>query len=702
MADDRLTLLLERLNTMKATFSEDVLAAWRDIRDEYKSREPALSATADLSDLLFACFAVVSVAPDLLAFICQQLYSQAYQDLSTGNRSRLNNIAHSINSPALVCFLVLGQSQSNNHSNVKAFGELKRTHPDVTFRDFYEKADPCYRERVGAGVPVSRPTVIRASFAKFGENVWPPRAASLASASAPAPSPSPSPAPAQDEAEAPALIDPDIDPELFLPAPSPSPAPLPELPASPHIEEEHNEEQLDLPASAASSSPRSPPEHGLVVHEVEVEVARSSNAQRSDNASSVVLRPSAEPLVLDVSSGALLPPHSSSPSPVPEFRIPKRPGSLSISGQAQKRRAIHDKSLKRGAASLDEIFEAVTRTLAPGQYLNDYIIDTAVMRLEAENIGYLDTIAAKDPDPDVFRGKPVVLIPHCEAASQHWRLFVFRHPDTLEVYDSLFSQDSVAAPLQAVISQALDREIHVSRVHCTLQTNGFDCGLFVIESAENVAGQQFDTSPSSLLDSEAWRTRVANQTLTSPHAMLPVWKPVAPLASVMANLWKRMSHLRALEQLPSLLAPTQSVNLVQFEVLRTTLEGYQSAALLLHADHQRRLGKAIALTSTLQDRIDVVHQDPRLNGIETLRQFRAERDAANANLQGQPLAPMSAIETAVIEGLPKLEDWIEGKVRPMVDEQKDAYAQCTVMIIAIYKCKEKYEAAEQELAQLTG
>ncbi|KAM0186819.1 hypothetical protein ACHAPA_011416 [Fusarium lateritium] len=699
MSDDRLDQLLERLNTMTATFSEDVLAAWRDIRDEYKSREPAASATQDLSDLLFACFAVVSVAPDLLSFICQRLLSQAYQELSTSNRSRLNNIANNMSSPAQVCLFVLGPAQSNNHGKVRAFAEVKRTHPDVTFRDFYERVDPCYRERAGLGVAMTRSTLIRDILANFGENVWVPRASASA--------PPPPPASAQDEAEAPALVALEIDPALLpapspTPSPSPSPSPLPARPASPHLEEEHDEEQLDLPASAASSPDRSPPDHSIVVHEVEVEVARSSNAQRSDNASSVAVRPSAEPLEFDISSGPLLPARSPSASPFPELRMNKRPGSLSIFGQAQKRRATHEKSLKRGAASLDEIFEAVTRTLAPGQYLNDYIIDTAVMRLEAENIGYLDTIAARNPEPDAFRGKPVVLIPHCEAASQHWRLFVFHQPDTLEVYDSLPSQDSVAAPLQAVISQALDQDIHVSNVQCPLQTNGFDCGLFVIEAAEKIAGQQYDTPPSSLLDSQAWRTRVANQTLTSPHAMLPVWKPVAPLASILANLWQRISHLRALEQLPSLLAPTQHVNLVQIEVLRTTLEGYQSAALLLHAEHQQRLGRAIALTSTLQDRIDVVLGDPRLNGIETLRLFRAERDAANANLKGEPLAPMSVIETTVIEGLHKLEDWIEGKVRPMIDEQKDAYAQCTAMIIAIYKCKQKYEAAAQELAQLTG
>ncbi|KAM0343910.1 hypothetical protein ACHAPU_008073 [Fusarium lateritium] len=683
MADDRLDQLLQRLNAMTATFSEDVLAAWRDIRDEYKSREPAASATQDLSDLLFACFAVVCVAPDLLAFICQQLLTQTYQQLSSSNRSRLNNIAQSMTSPAHVCLFVLGQAQSNNHAKVKAFAELKRTHPDVTFRDLYERVDPCYRDRAGSGEAMTRSTLIRDVLARFGDNIW------TARASAPSPAPSPAPASPQDEAEAPALIPCAIDPAL-----------LPARPASPHLEEEHDEGQLDLPASATSSPDHPPPEHSIVVHEVEVEVGRASNAQRSDNASSVVVRPSSEPLEIDVSSGALLPPRSPSASPFPDLRLHKRPGSLSISRQVHKRRATHDKSLKRGAASLDGIFEAVTRTLAPRQYLNDYIIDTAVMRLEAENIGYLDTIAATNPDPDVFRGKPVVLIPHCEA--QHWRLFVFRQPDTLEVYDSLPSHNSVAAPLQAVISQALGQDIHVSNVQCPTQTNGFDCGLFVIQAAEKVAGQQYDTPPSSLLDSQTWRTRVANQTLTSPHAMLPVWKPVAPLASILANLWQRISHLRALEELPSLLAPTQSVNLMRIEVLRTTLEGYQSAALLLHAEHQQRLGRAIALTSTLQDRIDLVLQDPRLSGIETLRQFRAERDAAKAILKGEPIAPMSVIETAVFEGLPKLEDWIEGKVRPMIDEQKDAYAQCTVMIIAIYKCKQKYEAAAQELAQLTG
>lgn len=58
-----------------------------------------------------------------------------------------------------------------------------------------------------------------------------------------------------------------------------------------------------------------------------------------------------------------------------EIRLPKRPGSISNFGQAEKRRAVHRVRRKRGTASLD----AVPRTLAPGQYLNEYIMDTAVM-----------------------------------------------------------------------------------------------------------------------------------------------------------------------------------------------------------------------------------------------------------------------------------------------------------------------------------
>lgn len=138
-----------------------------------------------------------------------------------------------------------------------------------------------------------------------------------------------------------------------------------------------------------------------------------------------------------MASAQALPQHSSSPPPCPvtpfrhELPIP--------SIRPTKRRKVN--LIERPRATLEQILESIGNCLPPSRRLDDNIVNVGMQRLVPPDVFIVDSLRIKSQAPaqglqDYFNKSPMVLLPVCDDAVDHWRLYCWKPPGIVELYDS--------------------------------------------------------------------------------------------------------------------------------------------------------------------------------------------------------------------------------------------------------------------------
>ncbi|KAM0341202.1 hypothetical protein ACHAPU_010132 [Fusarium lateritium] len=247
---------------------------------------------------------------------------------------------------------------------------------------------------------------------------------------------------------------------------------------------------------------------------------------------------------LNVSSGQLhLPPSSPityrSSSPVESVKRQSEPEPIGGS----KRQAVHIETrsvtahhlqlprFKRTEVPFLQLVGSINRTLAPGAYLNDNIINTAIARLASETIGVFN------------KNKSLVLFPVYDSTATHWRLYVWQDHTGLKVFDSMVGLvDSTLQHVRDLVFEAIGAPLlRTIMVQCDQQTNSIDCGLYVIKFAQLVASGDALVGPRVTPDT---RDNLAFELLTSSAAMLPPPTHQGSMLALHVKVRQQLSTLR--------------------------------------------------------------------------------------------------------------------------------------------------------------
>lgn len=123
-------------------------------------------------------------------------------------------------------------------------------------------------------------------------------------------------------------------------------------------------------------------------------------------------------------------------------------------------RSITHTETRRAIASLDTVYESVTRCLASEQFLNDLIVNTAVSRLASAQVGIVDSLCLESKSGQttiagVINCHDMILFPVCDRIAQHWRLYCWTAPSTIAVYDPCKGlQDTTTSSVKDLFSVA--------------------------------------------------------------------------------------------------------------------------------------------------------------------------------------------------------------------------------------------------------
>ncbi|SPJ80205.1 uncharacterized protein FTOL_08597 [Fusarium torulosum] len=445
--------------------------------------------------------AVSNVPANVLRLVTDLVFADELAALHS--TARLVIIARLFRTPRSVTLFVM-KRQSNNATVVTATRNLLgRGQPAVTFSEFYETAEQKCRERLTVNRPVQHATLIRETFKAFGDFIWPsPAAAPHNALVQQALVLVPAPAPAQDQAQnqhQQHLQDQDEGPEeaglqdQFPPV---------------------SEDEEFMPQPARSSSPMAAGFDQTPVGSQSPEVGRHDNANFDPDASS--LDPVLSPIRIDKDNDAEL------------------LGGDNLPAASQPQDAI-DPQRQRAIVPFVELVESVMSRLAPGQWLNDNIINTTLSRLSSEHLGvvssfFLGSPRLLEPFRHLFATKSMILIPAHDEEATHWRLYVWSSPNQLAVLDPMLglpdnTTDRVSRAIEAIIEQ----NVELSAAAVPQQPNAYDCGVFVVRFAQWVASASQDT----VTDSLALRCHVAGLVLISEAATLPPWTPKGNITALM-------------------------------------------------------------------------------------------------------------------------------------------------------------------------
>jgi hypothetical protein len=91
-------------------------------------------------------------------------------------------------------------------------------------------------------------------------------------------------------------------------------------------------------------------------------------------------------------------------------------------------------------APLETICASIDGCLAPGKFLDDIIVNMAAARFATARIGVIDSLSLESTHGPRLMARAAkqhdtLLFPVCDRVAQHWRLYVWRSPATLDVYD---------------------------------------------------------------------------------------------------------------------------------------------------------------------------------------------------------------------------------------------------------------------------
>lgn len=161
-------------------------------------------------------------------------------------------------------------------------------------------------------------------------------------------------------------------------------------------------------------------------------------------------------------------------------------------------------------------------------------------------------------------------------------------------------------------------DINVSYVECTQQPNAFDCGLYTVKFAQQIASGHDPALDSMPFESTTYRAYITSGLLTSESASLPPWTPSGQqLFPIMMRLWKRRNAYRLLDQSPSLLPAVCNLDLCALEQMQVGLEILYTTSQSYHSRHQTLLTQAIQ--GHTNDRS--VSAMPAYAGLDALKEF---------------------------------------------------------------------------------
>ncbi|CAJ0549978.1 Ff.00g065730.m01.CDS01 [Fusarium sp. VM40] len=138
--------------------------------------------------------------------------------------------------------------------------------------------------------------------------------------------------------------------------------------------------------------------------------------------------------------------------------------------------------------------QSIICRLAPGQWLNDNTINTALSRLASDSVGVIGSLSVcAIPSPrlverlnSTFTTKPAVLIP--------------RAPGTLDVFDSCRNMPDTTTE---VVKQFVKAVSKAGDMECSQQANAFEFGVFIIQFAHLIASGKDPATSIVLFDSES-------------------------------------------------------------------------------------------------------------------------------------------------------------------------------------------------------
>ncbi|KAM0427064.1 hypothetical protein ACHAQK_012225 [Fusarium lateritium] len=722
----RLVDLLEGLNNLQEILLDSVdlmMDQWALLRQEFDVSSAVPNASQELRLFLFSTWAVSNVAPQILRLICAKQQTASIDALDPGNRSRLASIANNLSDENEIVYFVL-EKQSSNHRVQQAFAVLKNRVPDITLQQFYQNAETkCYE--MAQSRDVKRATLVRETLKALGADVWAPQSV--------VESPSRAPSTASSfQGFSP------VQAATSFPS---SQAPLSVAPSSVSGSEIGSVEPRRPPISRTrtripSRVHRSPsgfrpprgddgdmsfPPSSSVVAETP-EVARPGTpVPFSGQRSSSVVPFSGQSSFFREESHLSLPPlhlEQELSTPIHFSSSPKRPSDAEDTETREKRHAtVVDTTLsvealplphvwKATVAPLSDTFESAKARLVPGEYLNDTLVNVALVRCRSDNVGVVTTyeliqrqLSAEKVARlnSLFSEKSLVLLPANDAEAQHWRLYVWRSPSTLEVLDPMvgLADHTTEHVVKFVRHVTGNQSLEAFSVACPQQPNAFDCGMFVIRFAELISA---GADPSSLIantNSVIWRKRTMNKLLTSEDRCLPLWE-FTPLVTTLRALYKRHATYLRLAEDPLPFAPTLDLDANRLTWLRAGMEGDQYVMASLHRRHQSFLAKG------LEPAPGPVAESAPYVGISQLIAARDFRQALDIQPGHRQSAEMNALDAAIAAGLPKVEREIAAKRAEIRAQWRGYFTECKVAIIIMAYVKQKYEGRKQEYNELVG
>ncbi|KAF7562938.1 hypothetical protein G7046_g1205 [Stylonectria norvegica] len=807
MSDGRLGASLRQLNTLESFLADahnSVLQAWQRVRDDFNAQQSPLyqavaaTATAQLSDFVFASWSTTRVSPPVLSFVCLELHEQNIRDLHRSSRSRLRSIARHFAIPDTVCFLLLGHHASNN-SVLDALTTLRSQCPNVTWTDFCHQAYTLSVSSLQGNPQATSARLVRETIQSFGDQIWPRRS----TRNAPRSEVLGVTASNDDEAEQIDFDDASNTAPHYDPVPPRSRPPTPmdsygrSRNATP-LESRPPSSTSNVGETDAATVNEGPKTHGAT---------RAASVQLGDDrlGSPHPLRPTTTPnsplydspppieigrgargplgdrsSVCDVDDDFSFALHKEDSLPIPtscafdstddEDRSQRRlsdaaiayrrdpklavcradftsaidascpvdhvkrsaatlasiiPGpQVDVEGASKRQRPNSDaiatssasdalpstgeavswrRLPSRPIASLEQNLATAHACLSPQTYLNDIAVNTAISRLASQNVGVLDSLcleslASRSQLAHLLRNKFTVLMPACDKAANHWRLYCWTAPSTLELFDPCKGLQDTTTPIVESLfaSAASSSDISVIRAKCPQQENAYDCGVLVVEFARSLAaGARYPTLHAHTT-SISLRTHLAQTLLTAERATLPAWSPsgMTVHATLLAH-WKRSNLRHQLAQHAFSLPGNAFHDSQPLEQALMGLDLLQWTFYNLHNRHRSLLHEATQLE--VRVRSTVLSTSGAFAGLDLLQEFcRIRRTIAMA----QPAVEerhMLATEVTVGYHVKALEEQLVVQERSARDQVAALFGQCVALIVILRKGRVKYDMLQSTL-----
>ncbi|EWG55972.1 hypothetical protein FVEG_14075 [Fusarium verticillioides 7600] len=698
---DRLVLLLDQLNhfadSLLDNSKDPILQAWHRLKAEFNTSSVLPEASDCIAEFLFASWAVINVHESIVSFACQRLYQDQIKCLKSSPRSRLSSIAKILHSDREVCFFVLDK-QSGNTTVVNAFGTLHEKHPDVGLVEFCKKAEDRCRELATLSRDVSRQTLVRETFKGFGSDIWPGAATRQAiKISGP-----------EDGSKG----------QTAVSARASAHASVKRSASRDSCLERQTSPVRNNPKSPTASPPVSPPAGlSLDLDDDQGPISSPELGRRYDLSEipaiddydyDISLNPRSPSPGRDLEMMTFSPLHGSDAGESVggnSHKSTKRKVDISIIPPNKRLVTKFDpwkpsKKSPRVVAPLQQLLHSSKTRLSPEQDLDDIIVNTAISRLSSPSVAVMDSLFPESAQQQhiaqsqgLFGSKSVVLIPACDRSSHHWRLYCWRHPATLEVLDSMRTLvDNTTTNVKDAIAAVTGiDDINVSYVECTQQPNAFDCGLYTVKFAQQIASGHDPALDSMPFESTAYRAYITSGLLTSESASLPPWTPSGQqLFPIMMRLWKRRNAYRLLDQSPSLLPAVCNLDLCALEQMQVGLEILYTTSQSYHSRHQTLLTQAIQ--GHTNDRS--VSAMPAYAGLDALKEFcriRQRLSDESTDPGANESQHMNAAQVSVQLHVDALERELKEKQRLLHEDTQAAYRECVVSILILRYTRKKFD-----------